>query len=144
MSQVFDLVPWQVVLTVSDLATSIAFYEQFGFRASPRICKPDGRSRVTLTARSSPDFEIKLFTNPRPLTMVKTPCLETYLNQVGTRYLSLRCKDIDQFYEDFKGKLTFVRTPKNGLTGCRYAFVLDPDGILLEVYQPSYWSPVQG
>lgn len=143
MSQVSDLVPCQVVLTVSDLATSIAFYEQFGFQAGSRICKPDGRSRVTLTARSSPGFELKLFTNPHAHANPELPELADYLCRVGTRYLSLRCEDIDKFYEHFKGKLTFVREPKNGLTGCRYAFVVDPDGILLEIYQPNYWSQVQ-
>lgn len=75
--------------------------------------------------------------------MTGMPELTDYLCQVGTRYLTLRCENVDEFYEAFKGEIRFVRSPKNGMTGCRYAFLLDPDGILVEIYQPEYWSPAR-
>jgi catechol 2,3-dioxygenase-like lactoylglutathione lyase family enzyme len=130
--------PHQVVLTVSDLDASMKFYGRFGFSPGSRIRKNDGRERVALRAPGNDEFELKLFSNldPRPLDAGVT--LENQLASIGTRYLSLLCEDVDEFYERHRSTLNFVRAPKTGMTGCRYAFFTDPDGILLEVYQPNY------
>jgi catechol 2,3-dioxygenase-like lactoylglutathione lyase family enzyme len=133
-----NLRPHQVVLTVSDLDASIEFYGRFGFSASSRIRKRDGRERVTLRAPESDGFELKLFSNPDPRPLDAQLTLQGQLASIGTRYLSLLCDDVDKFYERHRRALNFVRAPKTGMTGCRYAFFTDPDGILLEVYQPKY------
>jgi catechol 2,3-dioxygenase-like lactoylglutathione lyase family enzyme len=135
--QTMILRPHQIVLTVTDLDASVHFYSQFGFTPSTKIRKPDGRERITLHAPGADSFELKLFTNPDASKPRQPQPLEEYLRDVGTRYMSLLCTDVDHFYAQHKSALNFVRAPKTGMTGCRYAFITDPDGILLEIYQPA-------
>jgi catechol 2,3-dioxygenase-like lactoylglutathione lyase family enzyme len=132
-----DLRVHQVVLTVSSLERSVQFYSQFGFIAENHICKGDGRERITMRSMLS-EFELKLFANPSPKPLRMSHDLQDYLTEIGTRYMSLLCDDVDDFYERYKTQLDFIRKPKTGMTGCRYAFFTDPDGILVEVYQKNY------
>ncbi len=133
-----NLKPHQIVLTVSSLEKSVEFYSQFGFIPENHIRKDDGRERITLRSKLPSELELKLFTNPNPKPISMPDNLQEYLTQIGTRYMSLLSDDVDGFYEQFKSHLNFIHPPKTGMTGCRYAFFTDPDGILIEVYQKNY------
>jgi len=138
-----DLKVHQVVLTVSSLEKSVEFYSQFGFVPENHLRKEDGRERITMRSTRSSDFELKLFTNPRPKSFSIPEDLQEYLTQIGTRYMSLLADDVDEFYEQNKTRIRFIQKPKTGMTGCRYTFFTDPDGIVVEVYEKNYLAKDQ-
>jgi len=129
----------QVVLVVKDLELSTQFYSKFGFEPMNRINKKDGRTRVTLIQRDYPNFELKLFSNKCPITenshLKSKKDIDAFLRTTGIRYFTLLTENINEFYETYNKKIKFLTSPKRGMTGCKYVYIKDPDGILVEIYE---------
>ncbi len=119
-------------ISAIDMAESIAFYEQFGFRAVLHWKDPDGELEIAHLKLGANYLEIFWYRNqvPAPKT---AGSLATDLPRIGIKHFAL---EVDSVHEakDFvenHGIASNIEV-QQGRTGVSYFFIKDPSGILIE------------
>lgn len=119
-----------VAIIASDYARSKAFYvDVLGCKVLRETLRPERKS-MKLDLELPDQTQIELFSFPSP------PKRPSYPEACGLRHLALTVADLDAStaYLESRGvAVEPVRTDE--LTGRRFTFFADPDGLPLELYE---------
>lgn len=122
-------------ISAIDMARSIAFYEQFGFKVV--LHWKDPGEELEIAHLKLGDNYLEIFWHkdqvPAPET---TSSLETDLPRIGVKHFALKVDSVQaakEFVED-RGIASNVAI-QQGRTEVRYFFIEDPSGILVEVLE---------
>ena len=119
-----------VAIIVSDYAQSKRFYTtMLGAEILAETYRAE-RQSYKLDLKFADGSQIELFSFPNPLPRPTTP------EACGLRHLAFRVENIEQAVE-FLAQNTIVYEPirTDELTGKRFTFFRDPDGLPLEFYE---------
>jgi len=125
-------------ISVADLNRSIAFYSKtLGFEQESRRHVPDICLEIAFLKRGEDRLEIVCHDDPHPLPEHAKSVLDDF-RVIGTKHFSISTNSADKFHA------FLASTGVDGLTEVfdnnptyRYFFFRDPDGITIEVVQPS-------
>jgi glyoxylase I family protein len=119
-----------VALIVSDYSRSKRFYtEILGLPVVAETFRSD-RSSYKLDLRLGDGVQLELFSFPAP------PARPTRPEACGLRHLAFRVADLDAAIGDLRSRDVHVEAIRlDELTGRRFAFFPDPDGLPLELYE---------
>jgi catechol 2,3-dioxygenase-like lactoylglutathione lyase family enzyme len=133
-------------LTVSNLARSLEFYEKMfglvpefiahgqGDELSRAVGVPEANLNFAFLRVGNGTVELLEYDNDRQLSHGKRNC------DVGAPHLCFDVPDIDAAYADLLAKgADFYSEPlritDGPLAGCAFAYLRDPDGLTLEIFQ---------
>lgn len=137
--------------TVSNLERSLAFYHDLlGFEIlhlRPQITNkyfrdivgfPDGIIKGAFLAIPGTEHRLELFEYVHP----RGSALDVRNNNPGSTHIALNVDDLVPLYETLKAKGVQFRSPPIYLdegpnTGGWAVYMLDPDGITIELFQPA-------
>jgi glyoxylase I family protein len=122
-----------VGMTVSDLDASIAFYgDRLGLTLLLRRATPGGE--VAFLDAGGGQLEMVCPNGP-----VATPARRVGASEAGMRHLTFAVDDVDATYERLaEAGVTTLEPPRDAYNRdvfARVAFILDPDGIVVELAQ---------
>ena len=119
-----------VALIVSDYAASKRFYtETLGFAIIAETFRAE-RNSWKLDLRVPGGDQIELFSFPNPPKRPSTPEAQ------GLRHLAFRVSDLDFVIERLESRgVVLEKVRVDELTGARFTFFADPDGLPLELYE---------
>ncbi|MFF0789356.1 VOC family protein [Streptomyces spiralis] len=130
--------PHHVALTVGDLDASKSFYGYFGFRPVAEWSKSD-KSLTISHLRKEDGFVLELFhyaddgTRPRPEFQVGNN-----LPEIGVKHVGFSVPDLERTRSEIiEAGIGEVTPIARGRTLVDYFFVLDPDGMYVEVVNDS-------
>ncbi|QOR66908.1 VOC family protein [Cytobacillus suaedae] len=119
-----------IAIICSEYTKSKHFYtEVLGFNIIEETYRAE-RNSYKLDLRVPGGIQIELFTFPEP------PNRPSFPEAQGLRHLAFKVKDVEQAVKELeeKGiKAEPIRT--DGLTGKKFTFFPDPDGLPLELYE---------
>jgi len=119
-----------VAIICSNYETSKAFYTQtLGLEILSELYRKE-RDSYKLDLRVSDGLQIELFSFPNP------PRRPSYPEACGLRHLAFEVPDIDEAVAELTRRSVNVEPVRiDELTGKRYTFFADPDGLPLELYE---------
>ncbi|HAZ44315.1 MAG TPA: VOC family protein [Cyanobacteria bacterium UBA11369] len=119
-----------VAIICSDYEKSKNFYVHIlGFSVIKETFRAE-RNSYKLDLKVGNNDQIELFSFPNPPQRVNNP------EACGLRHLSFAVEDIDRAVADLKSHGVFVETIRiDEITGKRFTFFKDPDGLPLEIYE---------
>lgn len=119
-----------VALICSDYARSKHFYvEVLGFRVLHEVHRAE-RASYKLDLEISPGQHLELFSFPSPPARVTRP------EACGLRHLAFAVEDIDQTLATLRARGVESEDVRvDPVTGRRFTFFQDPDGLPIEVYE---------
>lgn len=119
-----------VAVISSDYARSKHFYADIlGLRIIEETYRPE-RNSWKLDLALPDGTQIELFSFPAP------PPRPSYPEACGLRHLAFKVTDIDADAAELRGKGIEVEAIRiDELTGKRFTFFADPDGLPLELYE---------
>jgi glyoxylase I family protein len=119
-----------VAIIASDYQASKSFYiEALGMRVVSEVYREERRS-YKLNLAFADGVEIELFSFPDP------PARPTRPEACGLRHLALRVSDIDSLLSHLRSMgVAHEEIRIDELTGARFCFFSDPDGLPIELYQ---------
>jgi glyoxylase I family protein len=119
-----------IAIICSDYDRSKHFYVNLlGF---PIICETyrEARQSYKLDLQVGENAQIELFSFPNPPDRVSSP------EACGLRHLSFKVDDLDEIVADLNAKEIPTEPIRlDELTGKRFTFFKDPDGLPLELYE---------
>lgn len=135
-----------VGLTVRDIAASVAWYQQvFGLTAGPvnhgegealstALQVPGAVLSFSMIQVGSTRIEFLQYHEPPGKGFDRTN------GDIGSAHVCFEVNDIDAAYQELQSRgAVFSSTPnqltEGALTGSRWAYLRDPDGIQLEIWQ---------
>jgi glyoxylase I family protein len=123
-----------VAISVSDLESSIGFYENFGFVVKKKSHSPDKTFEIVLLELKGQILELFCFRDSANGGVEND--LMDELQKTGVKHFSFVVDDIEQAKEMVleKGLSSEVEI-KDGITGVKYFFIKDPDGMFVEVLE---------
>ncbi len=145
-----------VGITVGSLERSLAFYrDMFGLEPlfevtaegpelSAAVGVPGARLRFAFIRIGAAEVELLEYDNDRDASFTRRNC------DVGAPHLCLHVADIAHSYQELRAKgVSFYAPPllieSGPLAGCRFAYLRDPDGITLELFEtPSTTESTDG
>ena len=119
-----------VAIICSDYEKSKQFYvEILGFSIIQETFRAE-RNSYKLDLKVGKKDQIELFSFPNPPQRVNSP------EACGLRHLSFAVEDIDRSVAELKSHGVFVENIRiDEITGKRFTFFQDPDGLPLEIYE---------
>lgn len=119
-----------VAMIVSDYTASKRFYtETLGFAVIAETFRAE-RDSWKLDLRVPGGAQIELFSFPNPPKRPSTPEAQ------GLRHLAFRVPDLDIAIEQLESRGVVLESVRvDLLTGARFTFFADPDGLPLELYE---------
>jgi glyoxylase I family protein len=119
-----------VAIICSDYQKSKQFYVKIlGFSIIQETFRAE-RNSYKLDLKVGKDDQIELFSFPHPPQRVNNP------EACGLRHLSFAVEDLDKSVAELKYHGVFVETIRiDEITGKRFTFFQDPDGLPLEIYE---------
>lgn len=119
-----------VALIVSDYAVSKKFYtETLGFEVIAETLRQE-RESWKLDLRVPGGGMLEVFSFPNPTERPSRP------EACGLRHLAFRVSDLDAVVEQLRSRDVLVEDVRiDDLTGARFTFFADPDGLPLEIYE---------
>jgi len=127
-----DFMMHHAAISVVDMAQSIGFYEQFGFRVVLHWKDPDGELEIAHLKLAGNYLEIFWYRDQKPAPET-AGSLATDLPRIGSKHFALKVDSVYEaknFVED-RGMASNVDI-QQGRTDVAYFFIKDPSGILLE------------
>jgi catechol 2,3-dioxygenase-like lactoylglutathione lyase family enzyme len=135
-----------VGVTVSDLDVTLEFYRaMFGLEPTfvaegdsaelaSAVGVPGARLRFAFVPVGQGIVEVLEYDNPRRTTFESRNC------DVGAPHICIDVDDIDAAYEELLAKGAEFYSPpfridSGPLAGCAFAYLKDPDGITLEIFE---------
>lgn len=130
-----DFTIHHAAISAIDMAMSVAFYEQFGFKVVSHWNDPDGELEIAHLKLADNYLEIFRYRDqvPAPETAA---ALATDLPRIGVKHFALGVDSIHEaktFVED--RDLASNVEIQQGRTGVTYFFIKDPSGILVEIVE---------
>lgn len=127
-----DFTVHQTAISAIDMAESVAFYEQFGFRVVLHWKDPDGELEIAHLKLGVNYLEIFWYRD-QVSAPESTGSLVTDLPRIGVKHFAL---EVDSVHEaknlvENRGIASNVEV-QQGRTGVTYFFIKDPSGILVE------------
>ena len=124
-----------VGMTVSDIDNSLHFYRDLiGMNFKLLRATPDGRGEVAFLEAAGAQLELI-----KPSNDVKTPARRVPDTEAGVRHLTFNFDDMDAVFDKLVAAgVPVVEKPRDAYNRdilARVAFVLDPDGIVIELAQ---------
>lgn len=134
-SGAFEWTPCHVGISVADIDASINWYSSIlGFELLKRNYTPQLKSKVAFMGRNG--FEVELFEpdngNPLP-TDRRIPNLDIQTH--GMKHFALSVNDLHAVMNELKAKKVDVAMDIIVMEGERVAFIRDPTGNLIELFQ---------
>jgi glyoxylase I family protein len=127
-----DFTLHHAAISATDMAVSVAFYEQFGFKVVLHWKDPDGAQEIAHLKLG--DNYLEIFWYEDQMSAPETAgSLATDLPRIGVKHFALQVnsvRDAKEFVED-RGIASNVDI-LHGKTGITYFFIKDPSGILVE------------
>lgn len=123
--------PHHVSLTVGDMEVSIAFYCSLGFGVSHMYSSSDGNRRLSHLRLGS--FTLELF--QFPLRKLEMSPSNRDIHPIGIRHFALEVDSITEANKLISSLGYECESISTGLSGLKYFFVRDPDGIWFEVVE---------
>ncbi len=121
-----------VAITVTDLEHSIAFYKNhFGFEEVKRFERSDLNGRAVFLALGDVRLELWEFKGLKVDHLAECPSLQ----RVGIRHIAFAVNNIKEECRRLLANGVEASEPRMGASGGVYAFLSDPDGIQVELYQ---------
>ncbi len=122
-------------ISAIDIAESIAFYEQFGFRVVLHWKDPDGELEIAHLKLGENFLEIFWYRDQAPAPE-SARSLATDLPRIGVKHFALKVDSIHEAkkFAENHGIASNVEV-QQGRTGVAYFFIEDPSGILVEVLE---------
>jgi len=120
-----------VSLTVADMDRSVAFYCSFGFVVSHEYLSSDGRRRMAHLRLGT--FTLELF--QFPLDQPEESSSNRDIHPVGIRHFALEVDSVADAHNQVVELGYLCDSIATGLSGLRYFFIRDPDGIWFEVVE---------
>ena len=120
-----------VSLSVSDLGESTAFYSKLGFEEAYAYSSADGSKKMAHLHLGS--FVLELF-EMAPYFEYSSPSNRD-IRPIGIRHFALQVESIDVAYGKLISAGFECEKVATGLSGLKYFFVQDPDGIWFEVVE---------
>ena len=119
-----------VALIVSDYSVSKKFYtETLGFEVIAETLRQE-RESWKLDLRVPGGGMLEVFSFPNPTERPSRP------EACGLRHLAFRVSDLDAVVEQLRSNDVLVEDVRiDDLTGARFTFFADPDGLPLEIYE---------
>jgi glyoxylase I family protein len=119
-----------VAIIVSDYQASRKFYtETLGLEVISEVHR-EARRSTKLDLRLPDGSQIELFSFPDP------PARPSYPEACGLRHLAFEVADLDLAVDTLRARGVAVEEIRlDGLTGRRFTFFADPDGLPLELYE---------
>ncbi len=119
-----------VAVIASDYARSKRFYaEVLGLKVVAETYREE-RDSWKLDLAVGGDYQIELFTFPG------APERPSYPEARGLRHLAFEVDDVDAAAAELRGKGTEVEAVRvDPVTGKKFVFFADPDGLPLELYE---------
>ena len=119
-----------VAIICSDYEKSKQFYvEILGFSIIKETFRAE-RNSYKLDLKVGNNDQIELFSFPNPPARVNSP------EACGLRHLSFEVQDIEQSVAELKSQGILVENIRiDEITGKRFTFFKDPDGLPLEIYE---------
>jgi glyoxylase I family protein len=119
-----------VALIVSDYSVSKKFYtETLGFEVIAETLRQE-RESWKLDLRVPGGGMLEVFSFPYPTERPSRP------EACGLRHLAFRVSDLDAVVEQLRSRDVLVEDVRiDDLTGARFTFFADPDGLPLEIYE---------
>lgn len=119
-----------VAIICSDYGKSKQFYvEMLGFSIIQETFRAE-RNSYKLDLKVGNNDQIELFSFPNPPQRVNSP------EACGLRHLSFEVENIDQAVAELKSQGIAVENIRiDEITGKRFTFFKDPDGLPLEIYE---------
>lgn len=124
-------------IAASDLDRSIAFYcDLLGLRLILRKAAPRGGGELAFLDAGNAQLELIC-----PSPSVTSPARRLPNTEAGIRHLTFAYEDIDAIYQTLlEADVSIIEPPRDALNQeilKRVAFVLDPDGNIIELAQRS-------
>lgn len=119
-----------VAVICSDYGKSKRFYsEVLGFKILSEVYRAE-RDSWKLDLQIPGGVQIELFSFPA------VPARLSYPEACGLRHLALQVRDLDEDVAELTTKGVSVEAIRlDGLTGKRFTFFADPDGLPIELYE---------
>jgi glyoxylase I family protein len=119
-----------VAIIVSDYQVSKRFYtEILGFSVIQETCRQE-RESYKLDLRVGDRYQIELFSFPNPPKRINHP------EACGLRHLAFSTDNLESVYTELMAKEVAVENIRTDeVTGKRFFFCVDPDGLPLEFYE---------
>lgn len=127
-----DFTIHHVAISAINMAESVAFYEQFGFRIVVHWKDPDGELEIAHLKLGANYLEIFWYRDQAPAPETAAS-LVTDLPRIGVKRFALKVDSVCEaknFVEN-RGIASNVEV-RQGRTGITYFFIKDPSGILVE------------
>jgi glyoxylase I family protein len=126
-----------VGMTVSDLDRTLRFYcDLIGFRLLVRRTAPGGTEVAFIEAPGGAQLELV-----RPPGDIARPARPVANTEAGIRHVTFAFDDLDRTFAGLVAAgVTVIEKPRDAVNRdmlARVAFVLDPDGIVVELVQRS-------
>lgn len=121
-----------VAIICSDYARSRMFYvETLGLPIVSEVYRAERRShKLNLAIPDGTEIELFSFENPPP------PPRPSYPEARGLRHLAFRVDDLEKAVETLAARGVVVEAVRiDELTGARFTFIADPDGLPIELYE---------
>lgn len=123
--------PHHVSMTVRDMEISTAFYCSIGFQVSHTYTSADGNRRMSHLRSGA--FVLELFQFPSRES--RASACNRDIHPIGIRHFAIEVSSISEAHKLFSSRGYKCEDVSLGLSGLKYFFVSDPDGIWLEVVE---------
>ena len=121
-----------IAISVKDLDKSVQFYkESFCFEEIKNFTKDNWDGEVVILKLNDFQLEIFHFNNT-----IEKKDDQMKLDLIGLKHIGIEVKDVDQTYERLKSNNVDIDIPQKGTTCNKFCFLKDPDGIIIELYEP--------
>ncbi|MCQ2522392.1 MAG: VOC family protein [Lachnospiraceae bacterium] len=121
-------------LSVSDMETSVAFYEKLGFILDKKWVAEDGSLSIVMLLKEGTWLELFCYQDKEELPQSAKE-IATDLKVMGTKHFALHVNDLEEAIAYLLQNELISDRPeiKTGRLGRDYFFISDPDGILVEI-----------
>lgn len=118
-------------ITVNNLDESIDFYSRlFGLKPVRVFERPDMHAKAVFLQGDNVQLELWEFANGYKKTV------QPKLEETGIRHIAFETDSIEDFLKGLPESI-LVTKAKKGASGGTYAFLKDPSGIDIEIYEPN-------
>ncbi|MFA6327881.1 MAG: VOC family protein [Candidatus Micrarchaeia archaeon] len=122
-----------IAMTVRDLEASASFYkENFGFTEVNRFTKPGWKGSAVVLQLEGFQLEIFQFQN----AVGRKDDLSN-LSVLGLKHISIEVADVRKKQRELAAKGLDIDAPSKGTSCAWFCFLRDPDGLPIELYEPS-------
>jgi glyoxylase I family protein len=130
-----DFTIHHTAISAIDMAESVSFYEQFGFKVVLHWKDPDGELEIAHLKLG--DNYLEIFCYKDQVSAPRTAqSLATDLPRIGVKHFALK---VDSVYEAKKfvedRSIASNVEVRQGRTGVTYLFIKDPSGIMVELLE---------